>query len=640
MSQCISGWSDHCLVSHESVPGGEQSVCCNADGPGPHFSDLYEFVPTDTSRHQCCFITVRNTTGRACGGLMELNDGLSCGYGCRMCDDLLLDRMVDYLDGDRWLRAEQRIAQRYWDARGLIHDLRSNEYHPIPGAIVYERGSCWENGGRECFQEDACTCFGANVPEYPGFASSAGTDPDDDLNCAFAHVPGDPIDGRLFPDPFFRTGYRWPPGTMAGALGSNYQGMERLYCRKFQDTRLPFETGGGHGFTRVLISPTKSGGLSGVTEPMLDPVLMSSNVCNSDRMVACTARMGTNSPCVGHSAWDELLATNPDADPRLSFYNHDEPSRNRFNYLSINADNTAHIRGPEDREGLGGPTVKWKNTVLDAIKTGSFEFRESEDRLVSLAFDRLDYMHPLQKGGNALVGIYRREWDAMGEFAVEVPGGSGTGQLRMRGCVFDYKTVLTHVKIECRLILPQVKEWFETYRIEPISRFHIIGLVMMQAFNLRHEGIDGEPSEACQFTPYDGDQKFLLEFCEITELEQWPHVCSVEIPTEEPPLPLPPPVPLEEPESLMFFDSEGKQFIPDRVVEWRGMLGGHSRPSAEDQRITLMPGGASCGLVVDRFNYHPDHGEGIVVPGWPTHADSLPDDPQQVYGGHVRLEFP
>lgn len=638
MSEC-EYWGGSCMVSHESGdPGAEQPVCCDALGSGAHFSDLYRFVPTDTHRHQCCFVAVRNTTGRGCGDLTELNDGLDCGYGCRMCDDLKLDMMVDYLDGKRWLRAEQRGQQRYWDARGLIHDLRSNEYHPIPGSIMYERGSCWENEGRECFQEDACVCFGANVPEYPGFKSAAGTDPDDALNCSEAHEAGDPI-GGLFPDPVFRTGYRWPPGTMAGMVGSNRQGMEQLYCRKFQDTRFPFDAGGGHDFTRVLVSPTKSGGLSGFTEPMFDPILLSSNACNTDRMVGCTARMATQSPCVGHSAWDELLATNPDASPALSFYNQDQPSRARFNYLSINGDNTVHIRGAEDTEGLAGPTAKWKNTVLEMIRTGAFQFNDPDFGIRTLNFDRLDHQHSLQQGGNLFVGVYRREWDAEGVFPVDVPNGSGTGRLRMSGCLFDYKTVLTHVKIECRLILPQVKEWGDYYYIEPLARIHIIGVVSVLVSNVRSGQIERGIEVPCGVdswhTGRDRHHVYLDVHNRMVEGGSIPEIWASErLRQEDGRLDPPKGSRWDQDESLMFFDSDGKQFLPGRFVEWRGMLGGHSNPSAEHQRFRLEYGGGSCGLVVERFNGH-----SITIPGWPTHTESNPDDPQQVYGGHIKLEF-
>lgn len=652
MTQCISGVVDHCMVQIGPTPDDVQSVCCNHTYD---FSTLYEFIPTDTANHQCCFIAVRNTTNRACGGL-ERADGLYCGYGCRICDDHLLDQMVDYLDGERWLRAEQRQFQRYWDARGLISDLRSDRpYHPIPGAIVYERGTCWENGGRECFQADACTCFGANTPEYPGQASST-PDLTTEWNCP-GQDAGVPVSG-LLPDPFFRTGYRWPPDTMAGALGGNYQGMERLYCRRFQDARLPFDAGGGHGFTRVLISPTKSGGLSGFAEPVFDPVMMSSNVCNSDRMVACTARMGTQSPCIGHSAWDEYKAGwqgGGDPDPAHAFYNSDEPSRNRFNYLLIDGDNTAHIRGAENSEGLSGRTAAWKTGVLDTIKTGTFQYRKPDGTAGLLTFDRLDYMHPLGET-NAMLGVYRREWDAsqrgpierdVGEVAgIAVPGSTGTGRLRMSGCVFDYRTFLTHVKIECRLILPQVKEWAGDYYIEPLVRFHIVAVVGMAVFNLRRSQGSDEPAGPCQIRTYADRHLLNLVFCRRPEPE-WPQVCFTEAIGErgpfdeppEPPEPPTPPAPLEWPESLMFFDAENKQFLPDRLIEWRGMLGGHSNPSSEDQRI-ILPRllRDSCDWVANRVNDHPT-GNGIIVPGWPTHTDSRPGDPQQVYGGHVQLMF-
>lgn len=659
MTECES-YGRHCLWG----PGGGRSVCCGHGGEY-EFPDLFEFLPTDTIAHECCFLAIENQPNRPCTGLdvnTEAADGRVCGWGCTNCDDIAfgalgssnLARYGEVIGGGRWLAPVRGSGRRPWDARGLIHDLRSDEYHPIPGRIVYRRGTCWQNDGLECFGADACACFGANTIS-PAI--------DLDSRCDGIYQ-GDELTG-LLPDLFFRTGYRWPPNVP----GAPTQSLEQWYCRKFGDTRSswapPYE---GNVHSMVVVDPSGSGGLVGVTEPMMDPALLSSNVCQSDRLADCMGMFyspGHESPCYWHSALgaciQALSEPTPDGiDQCKRTYYAPAAARRRFAKLNISGDNTAYIKADEgDRSGLQGSTAAWKNEILAAIRTQEFPLpREEGGAETTIRFDRLDHMAEIDQN-NSGIGLFEREWlgrwipvsppswpfgyvpEILGTL-VEVPGGSGMGRLRQAGCEFQYRTYITQVKITCRLILQQYHRTNAKY-INPLVRLHIIAITTIYISRLyerrkpgtrigpRHnQRIDFQP---CLFTPFSLAQPVHLE-----QIGRWTaHDGYIPRLSTEESLG-------DYGESFMFFNADGRQFIPSRVIEWRGFLGGHSKPTSEDQRVALgIHSFGSCEWVADRLNSQTPGGRGIIVPGWPTHVDSYAegrvDDPAGIYGGHVRLEF-
>lgn len=612
--------TDHCLWGLGANP---PSVCCDR---GSDYPELYNFNRADTGNRQCCYVGIWNQSGRTCTGTDRFNeqsDGRYCGFGCERCSDR--DEGLDqyeFLDGARWLMPSQVSGQRPWDARGMIHDLRSNQYHPIPGRIVYERGTCWQNDGLECFGADACACFGANTI-------------DPIVENGECSPVGSPLPG-LLPDEFFRTGYHWPPNSVEGSG----QGNEIWHCRKFGETRLPAAAGGGHVRSTVIVDPTHSGGMDGVTERLMDPALLSSNVCQSDRLAHCTGRFAPGSPCYLNSAHG--VCTEHNTPEHCGDQYHDSAGRNGlFDHLKIDRDNTAHIVGSDDGYSqLAGPTAAWKNAILDIVKTVEFPLEPEEggaERTIS--FGALDHQEGLRiYPSNSAIGWFQREWFGTAVTAVKVPNGSGTGRLRQAGCLFDYSTFITRVKIVCRLILQQhrhVNPDDTRKYIYPLARLHIIALTSIRIGNL-HRPTERGVDVGCGFVSSRDGEPVDLDVRNEWMGEGFSNVLyglARQQPPVDPGLFEPEIGVADYGESFMFFNSDGQQFIPSPFVEWRGFLGGHSKPTSEDQREGIGTG-LSCTRIAELR---------LAVPGWPTHVDTPGgadgDDPAGVYGGHVVVEF-
>lgn len=601
MSPCAS-FTEHCLWGP-----GDLSVCCSHSSYD--YPELYNFNAVDTEDRQCCFVGIPNEPG-SCDA--EAGEGRSCGYGCENCDD---ERgagalsQYEIVDGQRWLMPSQVPGQRSWDARGRIHDLRSNEYHPIPGRIIYERGTCWSNDGVECFGADACACFGANT--FPLILDqSTGL-------CGGSVPAGEEVPG-LLPDEFFRTGHRWPPRSDGG----HTQFDEQWYCRQFGETRLPGVEGGNTRST-IVVDPASTGGLVGVTEGLMEPELLSSNVCQSDRMAHCSATLAktVDSPCYFHSAHGVCTGACivPDSPECIDACDHTfySDAHRSFDYLKIDRRYGPDfppphiIGGGDDHSQLGGDTAAWKNEILEMVRTHAFPLPPEEggaERTIS--FDRLD--HRAVTEGNSLIGLFQREWIGTPDTLVKVPGGSGTGRLLQAGCTFDYSTWITRVRIVCRLILHQHRNinpalaWPK--RVVPLVRLHIIATTTMTVDNL----------VPCDFVSARNEQPVGVEVRNEWTGNEYVQVLSPSYG-----------------ESLMFFNADGRQFIPSPLVEWRGFLGGHSKPTSDEQAMGLsLISGSSCETIAQFA---------AIVPGWPTNVDTPGgpdgDDPAGTYGGHVVVEF-
>lgn len=611
--------TDHCLGVSDS------SVCCDR---GFNYPELYNFNEVDTGLHQCCYAGIGNTVGHSCtGGDLRSEKALGnwCGFGCGECDDGGVDGFgldqYEFIDGKRWLMPVDRTGYRPWDARGLIHDLRSNEYHPIPGRITYERGTCWKNDGTECFGADICACFGANTIS-PWF--------DHDDHCGGVQA-GQPLTA-LLPDEFFRTGYRWPPTSFVGRQQAN----EQWHCRKFGETRRPVEEGGNYRST-VIVVPTGSDGLEGVTEGLLDPVLLSSNACQSDKMADCTGTLAVGSECYIHSAYGicvgACLEPTPTCEDQCAhtFYAGQHVA-GQFNYLDINVDTSdpPHIVSSGDDESIfGRNSAAWKNTILQAVRTQEFpESLEEGGAQRMTRFDRLDHqahiLHP-----NTDVGLYRREWVGTRNTAVQVPGGSGVGRLRQAGCAFAYTTYITRVKIVCRLILQQHRPRSrEGGWLNPLVRLHIIATTTITVSAPVDDQVAGTAGSVpglfplCDFVSSKDGSSVNLAVANEWDSSTGENTYVLYGRGQ----------PINYDESFMFFDADGRQFIPSQFVDWRGFLGGHSKPTSEEQ---LPYWSSDCAEIAQGFR--------AIVPGWPTHVDTPGgpdgDDPAGMYGGHVRVEF-
>lgn len=152
------------------------------------------------------------------------NVDLGCDFGCRSCDELVFTAYGFWQNvvglGRRFLRPHPIAASR--DARGAFTDLQSvaregnqrplMKAHRVPLAINYERATCWDNSGLECFKYDSCRC-------YPGVAQTSGG-----AECDDGTAPGEPVTG-LLPDEFFYIGHEWKHGDA------------QIWCRHFRDKK-------------------------------------------------------------------------------------------------------------------------------------------------------------------------------------------------------------------------------------------------------------------------------------------------------------------------------------------------------------------------------------------------------------------
>jgi hypothetical protein len=91
-------------------------------------------------------------------------------------------------------------------------------------------------------------------------------------------------------------------------------------------------------------------------------------------------------------------------------------------------------------------------------------------------------------------------------------------------------------------------------------------------------------------------------------------------------------------DQIIYVDAEERTLIPPLHVEWWGYLGAFSDPPTEDVWVdahSCWEGSsmtAKCLRLADALS-------GMRVPGWPAFSDRRPEDPNQIYGGHLELNF-
>jgi hypothetical protein len=504
----------------EPLPDGtdEAPVCCDP------FALLFDFAEVSTAqRHLGCFVGIRNQ-GEAAPG--EIRDGRWCGWGCAgsendtaTCDDGALLSMADPRDGLRWLRPHPtRPAQ---DAHGVLHDLPSNRHHLVSRETHYQRGSCWQNDGLECFGTDVCACYNKTrefeVNPGEGCGPNQQTGP-------FA---GEPLEGIL-PDASYRGGWRWPPVNRQGsATNSQAKGW---YCRRFNDTRR-----GADPITAVSLTAAGVGGVPGAMDPVLEPILAGTSNCLGTALV----------PCFGQIE----RPANPDCETavwydRQGFYN-SGTSRDRFDSLVVR-NNDAGIGVCDSGTEGAEAQAKFKDRVLRFVGTDPFPDRR---------FGRLEHL-AAGAAGNSGLGHFRTSWS--GVEGIEVPGVFGQGRLHQTGCPVDLECRITAVDMFALLVLAPTRQTImERDRLniaaDPYCRVQIVVQLRIRA-SLRG---------ACTLT------------------ESWRPEGD---PRRERPISLDGLDVADGLDSIEFVDPEGRSFVPVQNVEWRGFLGGHSTPSTPDLR--------------------------------------------------------
>lgn len=429
-----------CLEPHPTIPGEDVPVCCDP------FAELFGFSEVSTAgRHNGCFVGIRNQ-GEAIDG--EVRDGRWCGWGCAgsegdrfPCDDHHMLKMADPRDGKRWLRPHPNRPSV--DARGVLHDLRSNQPHLVSRETHFQRGACWYNDGRECFGPDVCSCFRKTI-RVP---------PDEHEPCPGGEMPGEPLTGIL-EDEVYRGGFGWPPDPVRQGSASNSQG-DGWYCRRFNDTRR-----GSDRVTSVVLAAESFGGIPNVIEPMLAPIFASTTTCNGNALNHCFGQIEQPAdPQCGTALWET----------RRGFYS-ESVARDRFDALVVRLNDTS-IGTCDAVDEVVEASASFKSRVLRFVREHDFP----DD-----PFARLD--HLAVQHGNSGLGRFRKRWDGN----VEVPGVFGRCRLHQTGCQVDVVCRLQRVEMTCILVLPPSRSTILTrdiFRIatEPHVRFQIVAVCAFEA---------------------------------------------------------------------------------------------------------------------------------------------------------------
>lgn len=540
---------------------------------------LYRAAPQGTPKHALCYVGI--VTPDKSGNMSR--EGRECGVGCSSsCDEENILAAYLNTEGNRFLRPAQYQGLQNRDARGRLTDLGTNRILLTPSVIFWERAACWSNEGFECFGEEVCRCwgdYGADpAPKDPGI-------PGEPFLCDGDVTLGQPVVGWI-PDRFFVVGGNWPPYEYVGMPHGVIQQSPSIHCRKFQDSRPA---------APVLVSgsaPQYDGNLEIGLDPMLGVVAMSTADNRVDEpcsfnLFMCAAKLSPSTKCE-----TALIVTNPFRE----YYNENLASRLRFEEMHI-LQNNASFRVQPNADARDAARVRFKNRVLSAIKSASFPVR----------FDRLD--HRVVFDGNIGLGWFFRLFN--GEY--EIPDVFGPCRLRQSGGLVECRCFVTYVKVSCQM-LPIGENANNTnttpyIRVRPHTRFRIWAELEIRAT---------APSPLVMRQLWRDDQDPLR--ATPLSLDN-----SGKLPRVVPDV-----------DDIIFVGQDGEDFIPDTRVTWWGFLGANSTPSAYQipGAVNTTPtAGGICGALADSLT-------GVVVPGFPTHLDTNPEDPNLVYDGSVTLGFP
>lgn len=555
----------------------------DCDVCGKPFSDVYGFNPTTTGGRQGGCWTGLGIPAGTFSIETQIANGWWCGWGCTgidgddaACDDDAFAMAGNPLDGKRWLLPVVDVLGSGRDAYGMLHDLRSNEYHPVQASSKWYRGTCWYNDGRECFGDDVCSCWEQGTRVIAA----------EDSGCRPGDVPYGGVLQQILPDVLFRVGYHWiDPG--AYTVGGNSLGSSAYYCRRFSDSRIglvdPHEEPGA-----VTLAAGHHGGMGNIAEGMLEPIGASYSQFQANLLVFCAANLVKPPVNCETSIWYQHIDEFGEGEPQYEFYNTDKESRARFNWLDLDwTMDRPHIDpGPEPTDFQAAVAAS-KDRVLHDVLGNTYD---------GITFDRVDHRHAYTQGNGAL-GYYERTWagdhivpGVYGACRLAKAGTPVTCQMHVKGVVLAAYVVLEHLKA--------TQQSASTDRLmEPHMRFQVI--VELETVAV--------PSAPIVLKKWDGTTQTLL----LDGLNVVPDVDWIE-----------------------YVDPEGRAFKPPSVVEWFGFLGEHSRPRARDFRKSV---GGNHGTVV--ANRTADRIRNVPIPGWPMYAESHPESPQGVYAGTVFVSY-
>lgn len=536
----------------------------------PPFDEMYGFRAIDASippsRHYRTCWVGFRDATNISGG-DEAFWGLLCGWGCNAhCSDTALTSMIDWDDGRRWIQPIPSQGVHARDGHGMRHDLRSSEHHIVPDRMQYIRGTCFKNDGEECFGTDVCGCWGEN--KAVNRAPRIGGVCED----------GTPIYGEMSDhrtDEFFYSGYGWPPTTTEGR--HIVQGDQSAYCRKFQDGRDEGPPSVNKP-NRIRVNAPKLGGLVNKAEYLLGPICLSSSTCNQNLLLHCVGPVSSGSRC----------QTSAEIEWTRYWYNEDDDSRHRFDALQV-VSNTARIESaPELLGDVDTGSIAFKNVILDFLRA-------------SLPFNRL-ISTSIEPNPNTSVGQFVKVFDG-GETGIEIPGLLSNSHLMKSRCPVTVNVRLREAVMRCDLVFTRVaNRTFPdiTSFVEIQARLHIAAWITITA----------SISDCVMSQSWRLDDDPLRE--QVLTIDEDGHSVVPDIDT------------------IVYRDSQSRVVRPGPLIEWRGFLGGHSNPTARDQRWTVQALSPIpiCAQMAANLS-------ALRIPGWPVVVDSSPENPNQLYAGSV-----
>lgn len=473
------------------------------------------------------------------------------------------------------------ITQQPRDAHGRIHDMESNRPHRVPLLIDVLRSPCWKNDKTECFGvADVCDC-------HPGPGGVAEELPGGIFRCRDGEPVGAPL-VRLMPDCRAFTGYQ---------ISANAT-QTWMQCRRVEQhgdigTRLQsgriFQT----MFHRLAGSPI--GPITG---------------CNAGMMTECSASV-VRSTCNSGYFW--VGQKSPD------FYN-DDQCRSVFHFCEI-ADNTAQLMDnnlfPNQDKGV----LAAKNAVLAVMQDGTVVWPDGRD------LAQLDYAFPVN--GNRWLDYWSRGVNTPDDMPCDDPAmvvahTFPNSYLKNARCPVHAELVIVTAFIEMSLVPYKVDQQSgpcdlpnpDDRRVLPYTRVRITAQCGVRAT------LPG--GECVLIRPWipKGDPGHSVA---LSIINPGPGKCA-SLPTVFPDV-----------DQIIYVDEEGRVVQPPLQVEWLGYLGAFSDPPIENRWsgtncLELNSLNARClGLAKDL--------SGLQIPGWPAFGDRRPGDPNQIFSGHLTINF-
>lgn len=573
---CSDNLENHCRVPHPTLPGADIPVCC------PPFDSMYQFNQADTPGHRPgCFTGILAPAG-AGTEQTEIRLGRWCGWGCNgwlgalpscKCDDTALASMANTIDGPRWMRPDVVANAQHRDARGYLHDLRSDEYHAVPTHMYWNIGTCWDNYGQECFSGtamhadgyDICSCWGKTSPWF-----ALGQQ-----GCENGNVPaGQPLT-KLMPDHAIRVGYNWPPDDQLNLGGAPIL-PNSFSCRRFADARVG--TAGELAPLRIVGQAPLFGGIAGVTEPMAGPIMVSTAACNQNILTYCQGRIQQpDTPCET-AAYYTVRPIPPDPGWENRYYNGNVASRTRFEQLWILGQTVG--LADNDVPPILRRTIAAKNKALAWLLS-----QAGWNRMHSVMLDTT---------GNGGIGKY---WHyGVWPDGLVVPGVvSSVRSAGLQVSGVPASLLILEARVEALTVIEMLRKGTA---IDDGSRWIEPSIAVLVSVKCKVRAQAG----SINYVGYDGN------------------VRTVSVPEDI----------YASPDAWDVLDFEGRSIAPFSLIEWRGMLNGHSEPPAARKLI-----------VGDRDVPHnvADTLFPMIVPAMPTRLDS--DAPHRYgrYTGSMILGF-